>query len=133
MPVMSVASAQRSHARVYRSADSSSPPVLARHSRYAPVRSRQLGEQPCRRSVVSVQSQARRWPCTRYYATASAGVPPRRRTPAAEPCDRSIRSIALERQPIRTEAETCLCHALDIVHQQAKSLELHAAMRLAQL
>jgi hypothetical protein len=35
---------------------------------------------------------------------------------------------------MRTEAETCLCHALDIAHhQQAKSLELHAAMSLAQM
>jgi predicted ATPase len=41
---------------------------------------------------------------------------------------------ATDVQPLRTEAETCLCRALDIArHQQAKSLELHAAMSLARL
>ena len=37
-------------------------------------------------------------------------------------------------QPLRIEAETCLCHALDIArHQQAKSLELRAALSLSRL
>jgi len=37
-------------------------------------------------------------------------------------------------QLLRIEAETCLCHALDIARrQQAKSLELRAAMSLARL
>ena len=41
---------------------------------------------------------------------------------------------ATDVQPLRTEAETCLCHALDIARQQqAKSLELRAAMSRARL
>jgi DNA-binding winged helix-turn-helix (wHTH) protein/predicted ATPase len=41
---------------------------------------------------------------------------------------------ATDGQPLRIEAETCLCRALDVArHQQAKSLELRAAMSLSRL
>ena len=40
----------------------------------------------------------------------------------------------MDGQPLRIEAETCLCRALDVArHQQAKSLELRAAMSLSRL
>jgi predicted ATPase len=54
--------------------------------------------------------------------------------PATESLAEGEQGAATDVQPLRIEAETCLCHALDIARQQqAKSLELRAAMSLARL
>jgi hypothetical protein len=54
--------------------------------------------------------------------------------PATESLAGGEQGGATDVQPLRLEAETCLCHALDIARQQqAKSLELRAAMSLARL
>jgi predicted ATPase len=54
--------------------------------------------------------------------------------PATESLTGGEQGGATDVQPLRIEAETCLCHALDIARQQqAKSLELRAVMSLARL
>src|SRR5262245_62145342 len=55
-------------------------------------------------------------------------------TPATALLTEGAQGGVTDVQPLRTEAETCLCRALDMARQQqAKSLELRAAMSLARL